>query len=123
MIVSFLIRSNRVLANYIKESDIVICAPGGICLGGFYNWSHLYIMKLCNYLAKPIIYYSRSIGPFNPQNILQKFFCSKAQTVLKNVDFLSLRDAKSMDLADTLSISYIKAIDSAFLDVPQCQGT
>ena len=122
MIVSFLIRSNRVLANYIKESDIVICAPGGICLGGFYNWSHLYIMKLCNYLAKPIIYYSRSIGPFNPQNILQKFFCSKAQTVLKNVDFLSLRDAKSMDLADTLSISYIKAIDSAFLDVPNVKA-
>ena len=38
MIVSFLIRSNRVLANYIKESDIVICAPGG-------NGIHLYALN------------------------------------------------------------------------------
>lgn len=33
-----------------------------------------------------------------------------------------MRDAKSMDLADTLSISYIKAIDSAFLDVPNVKA-
>ena len=36
------ISSNRKLASYIKKADIVISAPGGICLGGFYNWGHLY---------------------------------------------------------------------------------
>lgn len=112
------IPSNRKLIQYIQEADVVLCAPGGICLGGFYNWSHLYNMMLCKHYNKPVIYYSRSIGPFNPRNILQHIFCTRAKEILKKMDFLSLRDARSMDLANKLGIKYIKSIDSAFLDTP-----
>ena len=33
----------RKLRKYYKNADIVICAPGGICMGGFQNWKHLYM--------------------------------------------------------------------------------
>lgn len=32
----------RKIFNKIKNADIVICAPGGICMGGFHNWNHLF---------------------------------------------------------------------------------
>lgn len=114
---SLIIPSNRLLSKYIKRADIVFCAPGGICLGGFYNWSHLYIMLLCKYYRKQIYYYSRSIGPFNPHNLLERVFCRRSINFLRSVDFLSLRDAMSMKLADKLSLNYVSSIDTAFLDI------
>lgn len=113
-----IIQSNRILSRYIKDADVIFCAPGGICLGGFYNWSHLYIMMLCKYYGKSIIYYSRSIGPFVPTTVLKRIFCKRAIKFLQSVSFISLRDAKSMKLAEKLSINFTKSIDTAFLDVP-----
>lgn len=115
------ISSNRKLASYIKKADIVISAPGGICLGGFYNWGHLYNAMLSIYLKKKIIYYSRSIGPFNPHGWMQLIFVKRAIKVLRKMSFLSLRDSQSMQLADSLHLNYIQAIDTAFLDNPNCQ--
>ena len=47
-----------------KESDVVLCAPGGICMGGFQNWWHLFMLQLAKYIGKPLVYYGRSFGPF-----------------------------------------------------------
>ena len=55
----------RKIFNKIKNADIVICAPGGICMGGFHNWNHLFFLGLAFYAKKEIIYYSISIGPFS----------------------------------------------------------
>lgn len=38
--------------------------------------------------------------------------------VLRGFDFLSIRDRKTMDLADEMGLSYEPSIDSAFLDSP-----
>lgn len=117
--VSFFALSNYRLCSYFQNADVVICAPGGICLGGFYNWNHLYMMLLSKYFKKHTIYYSRSIGPFTPKNWKDFFFIKRSIDVLSKVCFLSLRDSKSMKLADSLGLKYIKSIDTAFLDVPE----
>ena len=113
---SFLIPSNKIIANHIKNADIIISAPGGMCLGGFYNWNHLFLMMLTQFYHKYTIYYSRSIGPFNPVTKEQKLFVNRSISILSNVNFLSLRDAKSMKTADALHLKYTPSIDSAFLD-------
>ena len=45
----------RLMALY-KKADWVVCAPGGICMGGFQNWGHLYFLKMAQRLNKKIAY-------------------------------------------------------------------
>lgn len=111
----------RRLIPYYKRADLVLCAPGGICMGGFQNWRHLYLLQLARTMSKPLAYYSRSIGPFPEETALNRRFKRLSLELLKYFSFLSLRDRKSKQIADDLNINYVSAIDTAFLEQPRCE--
>lgn len=109
------------LKSYYVASDIVICAPGGICMGGFKVWWHVYLLLLAKYFKKPLVYYSRSFGPFDTKTISDRIFKRYSERMLRSFDFLSIRDAESMRIAEKLNVNYISSIDTAFLETP-CVG-
>lgn len=111
----------RRLIPYYKRADLVLCAPGGICMGGFQNWRHLYLLQLARSMKKPIAYYSRSIGPFPEETALNRKFKTASIELLRYFSFLSLRDRKSKNIAEELGIQYVSAIDTAFLEQPRCE--
>lgn len=102
-----------------KQADIVICAPGGICMGGFQNWMHLFYLSVAQYLKKPLIYYGRSFGPFPTQTWKNRKFKKISTQLLHYFSFLSIRDKKTEKLAQEMGLNYISTLDSAFLDYPQ----
>lgn len=106
----------RKLIRVYKKADYIMCAPGGINLGGFQDWRHLGLLKIVIKLNKPLIYFARSIGPFSNENYLSSLFSKESINLLKKTVYLSLRDNSSQKYADTYNIKYIKTIDSAFLD-------
>ncbi len=106
---------------YIKEADFVVCAPGGICMGLFQEWGHIYALALALRYHKKIAYYSRSFGPFPVKTKWNKLFKKVSYELLDNFDFISIRDAKTMRLADQIGVSYVPSIDTAFLDTPRVQ--
>lgn len=110
--------THRRMLELIRDADLVVCAPGGICMGGFQNWPHLHWLELARGLGKKVAYYSRSFGPFPDQTSLNRDFKRISIRLLKSFDFLSIRDRKTMGLADSLGLPYEKSIDSAFLDTP-----
>lgn len=105
----------RIVNRYIKKADYVICAPGGISLGAFRNWEHLCFLLLAQ-KNKRTAYYSRSFGPFSEKNILEKIYNKYSYKVLKSFDYISVRDQKTMDLAEQMNVRYFRSIDSVFLD-------
>jgi colanic acid/amylovoran biosynthesis protein len=105
-------------AGYIKKADIVICAPGGICMGLFQNWGHIFNLALAKHYNKKLVYYSRSFGTFPEESQWNRVFKRVSYKLLNSFDFLSIRDKKTMKLADELKLSYIPSIDTAFLDTP-----
>ena len=107
------------ILGFLNHSNIVLCAPGGICMGGFQNWWHVALLSLAKALNKPIAYYGRSIGPFPTKTPQNKEFKKISLELLHYFSFLSLRDKKSMDLADSLNIKYESTVDSAFLESPK----
>ena len=109
----------RKLIPYYKWADLVVCAPGGICMGGFQDWLHLYQLYLAKVLNKQLVYYSRSFGPFPTCTFSNRLFKRFSLEMLRYFSFLSIRDAKTMQLADELGLSYVPSIDTAFLDAPQ----
>ncbi len=109
---------NREITKYIKQSDLVMCAPGGICMGLFQNWNHVYILSLAMGYGKRVAYYSRSFGPFLTQTKWDKVFKKASFKLLQNFDFLSIRDDVTMKLATEIGVPYVASIDTAFLDVP-----
>ena len=111
----------RRLLPYYKRADLVLCAPGGICMGGFQNWRHLYLLQLARIMHKPIAYYSRSIGPFPEETALNRKFKKISLEMLRSFFFLSLRDRKSKCIAEDLGVQHISAIDTAFLEQPRCE--
>lgn len=106
----------RRLLPYYKRADLVLCAPGGICMGGFQNWRHLFLLQVAKVLHKPLAYYSRSFGPFPTETWKNRRFKKLALDILHYFDFLSIRDAETMRLADNLGVKYVPAIDTAFLE-------
>ena len=104
---------------YYKNADIVLCAPGGICMGGFQNWEHLFMLYVAKICQKPLFYYSRSFGPFPTKTWLNRRFKHLSEEMLHYFSFLSIRDRKTMQLADDMRIHYVPAIDTAFLEQPQ----
>lgn len=56
--------NNRTYFASLQKADLIICAPGGICMGGFQDWNHLFYLQLAKYARKPLAYYGRSFGPF-----------------------------------------------------------
>jgi colanic acid/amylovoran biosynthesis protein len=118
---SLLYPAIRKYANCIKRADAVICAPGGMNMGGFQSWEHIFNLSLAKYYEKKLIYYSRSIGPFPVQTKWNKAFEKISYNLLNSFYFLSIRDKKSAELADELNLSYIRSIDTAFLDTPEAK--
>ena len=108
----------RQLKSYYQKADLVLCAPGGICMGGFQNWRHLCLLQLALLWHRPLAYYSRSIGPFPMSTRANRKFKELSSTLLRSFDFLSLRDCKSKRLADEMNLKYVSAVDTAFLEKP-----
>ena len=105
---------------YYHWSDAVVCAPGGICMGGFMNWWHEEQLLIAMKLGKPIFYYGRSIGPFWDEPEEKKVFKQQAVRILNYASYVSLRDATSIKIAKDLGINnVIETTDTAFLDYPQ----
>lgn len=111
----------RKLKRYYKEADVVICAPGGICMGGFQNWRHLYLLQIAHWMHKPVVYYSRSIGPFPVSTPAERRFRKRSVELLRNFTFLSLRDRKSKELAGSMDIPFTPSVDTAFLCQPHVE--
>lgn len=99
-------------------ADLVMCAPGGICMGGFQDWDHLFRLRLAQVFHKPLAYYGRSFGPFPTESVKQRQFKKLSLNLLNDFCFLSIRDKKSEQLAQELGVKYVTTVDSAFLDAP-----
>lgn len=106
------------LAKELKNYDAVICAPGGICMGGFMNWNHVYQLHLAKQMKKPVLYWGRSIGPFTTEDFKHKVFTKAADEILHYFSFISLRDKKSLKIAEEMGVKAVSTVDSAFLEVP-----
>lgn len=109
----------REIIRIYNNTDYVLCAPGGICMGGFQNWLHLFFLKLSKYCKKPLFYYGRSFGPFPTKTLDNQIFKKISIEMLHYFSFLSIRDKKTEDIAKSLNIKYVPTVDSAFLDSPQ----
>lgn len=103
----------------IKEADFVLCAPGGICMGGYKNWVHIWNLANAIALNKRTGIIGRSIGPFFERTRRERIFKKRSIQILKSVDYLSLRDRFSQRIADDLGISYIPTVDTAFAVKPE----
>ena len=97
-------------------ADWVVCAPGGICMGGFQDWWHVFNLKLAKFFKRPLAYYGRSFGPFPTETESNRKFKELSLEMLHYFSFLSIRDHKTELLADELGLSYVSTVDSAFLD-------
>jgi len=107
--------------NIYKWADVVVCAPGGICMGGFQNWDHIFHLMLAKFYKKNLAYFGRSFGPFATETEDNKCFKKLSLEMLDYMSFISIRDAKTQKLADNLGFKYLKTVDSAFLDSPSVQ--
>lgn len=110
--------TTRYLLSLYNTADIVVCAPGGICMGGFQNWPHLRQLMFAKYLKRPIAYYGRSFGPFPEETESNRLFKKISLDMLNYFSFCSIRDKKTESLAHSLHINYVPTVDSAFLDSP-----
>lgn len=107
------------LNNY-RWADAVVCAPGGICMGGFMNWDHENQLMYGIKLHKPLFYYGRSIGPFWDQPEEKRLFKQRAIEILNYCNFVSLREAESIRIAHDLGVTdVVETVDTAFLDFPE----
>ena len=105
----------RKVLEFYRKADYIICAPGGIDMGGFQNWVHIALLYLAKKQGKKILYFARSIGPFPTVSRFNRRFKAYSLELLNYFSFLSLRDGKSQTLVRELGIPFIPTIDSAFL--------
>lgn len=99
----------------ISKSDLIFCAPGGVCLGPYFNWSHLWSIRQVVSMNKKLIYFARSLGPFHANNYKEKLYNIEAKNVLKSMFFISIRDSFSSKVCKDLELEFSETIDSAFL--------
>ena len=102
----------------LKEYDFVFGAPGGMNMGGFRDWLHLWFFDTARRLNKPTIYWGRSIGPFSEDDYQSKLFKKRSVKLLNYFSFIGLRDSISVKCANGLGISAEEIVDSAFLECP-----
>lgn len=106
--------------SYFKNADVVLCAPGGMCMGGFQRWGHVFNLQCAKYYNKPLAYYGRSFGPFPTKTSANRRFKDMSIEMLNYISYLSIRDRKTEQIADELGINkYVSTIDSAFLETPK----
>lgn len=116
----FNISSLRILS-YYKKADWVISAPGGISMGGFQNWDHLYQLELARFMRKKIAYYGRSFGPFPVDTSSQIKYKKFSYRLLRYFRFLAIRDRETEKLADEIGLKYESTVDCAFLESPNVE--
>ena len=46
----------RKIKKIYQKADYIVCAPGGIDMGGFQNWVHIGLLNLAKRMNKKIIY-------------------------------------------------------------------
>ena len=109
----------RRLISLYNEADVVVSSPGGINLGGFKDWHHVFFLELARYLGKPLAYFGRSIGPFKDTDPDLSLFHEKAESLLDYMSFISLRDSESEKYVGDRA--HIMTLDSAFLDSPEAE--
>ena len=109
----------RSMRNFYEAADFVICAPGGICMGAFQDWWHLFYLKFAQILHKPLIYYGRSFGPFPSDTERSVRFRDESMALLHYFSFLSIRDKKTEEIAQKIDgLRYYMTTDVAFLESP-----
>lgn len=113
-LVFWLLKCSEVLyseLNLIISHDRIISAPSGVNLGIYKDWRYLWRIMMSIKAGKRVAIYSISLGPLQPYTL----FGYLAKKALKNVEFLSIRDAKSQRYASEYGISFHASIDTAFL--------
>lgn len=116
--VSYMIPALRKFRTLLRTYDKVICAPGGICMGGFSNWEHIWQLDVARRLKVPVLYWGRSIGPFSNTSFLKRLFAKRSLRLLKYFSYTSLRDNVSLGIARQLGVKADGVVDSAFLECP-----
>lgn len=111
----------RKVWSFYEWADVVLCAPGGICMGGFQVWLHLFFLKIAKLAKKPLAYYGRSIGPFPTETEENRRFKKLSVEMMNYFSYFSLRDKKSEKLASEMGFKYVSTVDSAFLDAPRVE--
>ncbi|MDZ8117324.1 polysaccharide pyruvyl transferase family protein [Pontiella agarivorans] len=106
-------------ARILHDADFVVCAPGGVCMGAYQSWRHVNLMLLALRVNPFVSIWGRSIGPFPAQTKCQKRFAKISLSILRRVDFISLRDKKSQGISTELDVSFTPTIDTAFATVPE----
>ena len=105
----------RFIIKKYREADLIIGAPGGISMGGFQNWDHLFFLQLAKFLNKKIVYYGRSFGPFPVETWRQRVYKKQSYDILKYFAFLAIRDKITEKIADEIGLKYVSTVDTAFL--------
>lgn len=109
----------QTMRNFYEAADFVICAPGGICMGAFQDWWHLFYLKFAQCLNKPLIYYGRSFGPFPTDTEQNVRFKEESLKILRYFSFISIRDKKTEEIAAQIgNLHYFPTTDVAFLECP-----
>ena len=117
----------RKFRKVLKSYDAVICAPGGICMGGFMSWDHIWELETARRLGKPVFYWGRSIGPFTDEDCAHSVFKKESSSLLAYFSFLSLRDDVSVRIAEEFQLGerYVVFVPNAltwhyrYRNVPQ----
>lgn len=108
----------RRIKNLYKKADWILCSPGGISMGGFQNWDHIYQLYLAKYYNRKLAYYGRSFGPFTEEDKSHRRFKRISYKLLYGFDYLSIRDKKTEAIADSMGLKYDSTVDCAFLETP-----
>ncbi len=110
----------KILAKY-RSADWVISSPGDASLGARYDWDHLFLLKLAQMAGARIAYLGRSIGPFPDGSPIIKRFNRLSIKTLRKLDFISLRDVESEEIAAGLGLKFQSSYDLSFLGTPLAQ--
>lgn len=113
--------STRQIKKQYDWADVVLCAPGGVCMGPFQMWDHLYFLKWAKHCHKPLAYFGRSFGPFPTETKLNRQFKEISYEMLHYFSFLLIRDKVSEQFASEIGVPYISTVDTAFLDDPDVE--
>lgn len=111
----------RLRRAFIRNADIVVCAPGGVCMGLYRNWTHIFNLQLALDLGKQVLIYGRSIGPFSNATRADRHFAKMSRRILSHVRYLSLRDPQSRSYAEALGVDCQPTIDAAFAGRPRSE--
>ena len=109
------------LMRMMKQADYILCAPGGVNMGGFQGWEHVAMLKMGLSTRTPVIYYGRSVGPFPTSTDSQKRFLDESTGLLRRFAYLSVRDSVSSETLSALGINHSMTVDSAFLSEGHCR--